>query len=302
MTETDQGTFAAYPSRHVRLGVLEITRALPIRQRRMVGPWCFLDRFGPLSFGEERPMDVAPHPHIGLQTVTWLLSGEVRHDDSLGSEAVVRAGGVNVMTAGRGISHAERTPVTNTGELSGVQLWAALPEAHRAITPTFESLTEVPAVEASGGVVQVFSGSLMGATSPTTHYSEILGVDVALHPGGQLDLALRPDFEHALLLLERECSFEQSPLQSGKLYVLGAGRSSASLHSKGGGRVLLLGGPPFGEEILMWWNCVARTPDEIREAKAHWDSHSRFGQVTAYEGPRLEAPQLGKLAAANPMS
>ena len=119
--------FIAHSNRETHLGDLKIFRALPMRERRMVGPWCFLDRFGPMTFEDAKPMNVPPHPHIGLQTVSWLLEGEVRHTDSLNYEAVVRPGGVNVMTAGRGIAHAEETPVNNSGRLNGVQLWAALP-------------------------------------------------------------------------------------------------------------------------------------------------------------------------------
>jgi quercetin 2,3-dioxygenase len=302
VTDTDRPEIQAYPSRNVRLGVLEIARALPIRQRRMVGPWCFLDRFGPVSFGEERPMDVPPHPHIGLQTVTWLLEGEVRHDDSLGYEAVVRRGGVNVMTAGHGIAHAERTPVENSGRLSGVQLWAALPDAHRATAPEFESLPETPAVEQAGGIIRVFSGTLAGATSPARHYSAIIGAEVTVHPGEALSFDLQPDCEHALFLLEGDCAFERHPVEPGMLVDLGRQRTAASFTSQEGGRVLLIGGPPFPEEILMWWNFVARTRDEIAAARADWESRRHFGEVTAYPGPRLDAPDLGRLAAPNPVS
>jgi quercetin 2,3-dioxygenase len=302
MNTQQDHTFASYASRDIRLGDLQIARALPIRERRMVGPWCFLDRFGPVSFGASGPLDVAPHPHIGLQTVTWLLSGEVRHDDSLGYEAVVTPGGVNVMTAGRGIAHAERTPLKNSGRLSGVQLWAALPDAHRTIDPAFESIVQVPALERPGGVLQLFSGSLEGITSPATHYSEILGADLTVHPGSTLTLELRPDFEHALMLLEGDGAFEGHALQEQRLYDLGAQRASASFTSKGGCRVLLIGGPPFPEPILMWWNFVARTPEEIAEARSDWEAHRRFGEVPAYPGPRLEAPDLGRLSAPNPIS
>ena len=121
----------SYPNRETTLGSLTIARALPVRDRRLVGPWCFLDRFGPLSFTEGKPMDVAPHPHMGLQTVTWLLDGEVRHDDSLGTESILRPRGVNVMTSGDAIAHAEQTPRGHTGRLNGVQLWVALPDAER---------------------------------------------------------------------------------------------------------------------------------------------------------------------------
>jgi redox-sensitive bicupin YhaK (pirin superfamily) len=302
MTQGNRATFEAYANREVRLGALEIARALPVRQRRMVGPWCFLDRFGPISFGDQRPMDVAPHPHIGLQTVTWLLDGEVRHDDSLGSKAVVAAGGVNVMTAGRAIAHAERTPVDNRGRLSGVQLWAALPDAHRNTDAAFESIPEVPVVETSGGVLRVFSGSLGGATSPAKHYSEIVGADLSIHAGETLGLDLRSEYEHGLLLLEGDCALEGRRLEMKKLYYLSTGRSSALFASAEGGRVLLLGGPPFPEKILMWWNFVARTPEEIADARADWQNHRRFGEVAAYPGSRLEAPGLGKLAPANPVS
>ncbi len=302
MTDRNSSGIQAYPSREVHLGALEIARALPIRRRRMVGPWCFFDRFGPVSFGEERPMDVPPHPHIGLQTVTWLLEGEVRHDDSLGYEAVVRPGGVNVMTAGRGIAHAERTPVENSGRLSGVQLWAALPDADRETDPGFENLAETPAVVQAGGIIRVFSGTLAGATSPARHYSAILGADVTVHPGAALSFDLQPEYEHALFLLEGDCAFEHQPVEAGMLVDLGRDRTAASFISRGGGRVLLIGGPPFPEEILMWWNFVARTREEIAGARANWESHRHFGEVMAYPGPRLEAPDLGRLAPPNPVS
>ena len=299
---TDNTTFDSYPVREVTLGALEIMRAMPIRQRRMVGPWCFLDRFGPVSFTEKRPLDVAPHPHIGLQTVTWLLSGEVRHDDTLGSEATVRPGGVNVMTAGKGIAHAERTPVENTGQLSGIQLWAALLDADRHVAPAFEAIAEVPRADLAGGSAQVFAGTLAGVTSPATHFSEILGAELHVRAGEALAFDLQPDFEHALLVLEGDAALEGQRLQPKHLNTLATGRSAAALTSDEDARLLLIGGPPFTEEILMWWNFVARTPEEIAAARDDW-VHHRFGEVTAYDdGPRIEAPGLGKLAPANPVS
>src|SRR5687768_4696407 len=150
-------------NRELTLGSLAISRALPVKDRRLVGPWCFLDRFGPLTFSDGKPMDVAPHPHIGLQTVTWLLQGEVAHDDSLGYESVLRPGGVNVMTSGRGIAHAEQTPRDNTGRLNGVQLWTALPDQHRGMQPGFSHVQDVPAIERPSGIVQVFAGELAEA-------------------------------------------------------------------------------------------------------------------------------------------
>jgi quercetin 2,3-dioxygenase len=295
-------TFASYASRDIRLGDLQIARALPIRERKMVGPWCFFDRFGPVSFGETCPLDVAPHPHIGLQTVTWLLAGEVRHNDSLGYEAVVTPGGVNVMTAGVGIAHAERTPVENSGQLSGVQLWAALPDADRAIAPAFESISEVPHLERPGGLLQIFSGTLENTTSPATHYSKILGADLTVHSNDKLEVELRPEFEHALMLLEGDSTFEGHPLQEQRLYDLGTQRTSASFSSAGGARLLLIGGPPFPEPILMWWNFVARTREEIIEARTAWEEHRHFGEVSAYPGPRLEPPEPDHLSPPDPIS
>ena len=188
----------SYPSRDVSLGALHVTRALPIRDRRMVGPWCFLDRFGPLTFAGDKPMDVAPHPHTGLQTVTWLLTGEVLHDDSLGCEAVARPGGVNVMTAGRGIAHAEQTPATNTGRLDGVQLWVALPDAQRDVAPSFDGVESVPVLEDRGGLIQVFAGSLGGLIAPGRHYSALVGADVQVHAGGAVEVGLDPEFSDEL--------------------------------------------------------------------------------------------------------
>src|ERR1041385_5055314 len=162
----------AHPALRTNLGALEIRRALPRRGRRTVGPWCFLDRYGPLTFSDGRPMDVAPHPHIGIQTVTWLLDGEVLHNDSLGFEAMARPGAVNVMTAGRGIAHAEQTPEANRGRLDGVQLWVALPDASRHTAPSFDHVAEVPRLEMRGGAAQVFIGALGGGQSSAHHRSE----------------------------------------------------------------------------------------------------------------------------------
>ena len=136
-----------YENRELTLGTLKISRALPVAGRRMIGAWCFLDRFGPLSFSSGRPMDVAPHPHMGLQTVTWLLEGEVAHDDSLRSEALLRPGGVNVMTSGHAIAHAERTPADHSGRLNGVQLWTALPDHSRHGAASFQHVAQVPVIE-----------------------------------------------------------------------------------------------------------------------------------------------------------
>jgi redox-sensitive bicupin YhaK (pirin superfamily) len=247
-------------------------------------------------------MDVAPHPHIGLQTVTWLLEGEIIHHDSLGCEGMVRPGGVNVMTAGNGIAHAEETPRDNSGVLNGIQLWVALPEAQRKIAPSFQHIEKVPEVELRGGVAQVFAGTLAGVNSPAQHYSDIVGADLAVHSGAELTLQLNSSHEHALLLLAGDAEIEGQALDERNLYYLGTGRSEIGFTSRNRARLLLIGGLPFTETILMWWNFVARTPEEIAEARTAWEERQGFGEVKAYQGPRLSAPPLAKLARPNPAS
>lgn len=305
-------TFNAYPNRETNLGGLRISRAMPIRDRRMVGPWCFLDRYGPLAFTRNKPMNVPPHPHIGIQTVSWLLEGEVIHSDSLGSEATVRPGGVNVMTAGRGIAHAEETPSQNSGRLNGVQLWVALPDAQRNIAPSFINVPQVPVIEARGGMIQVFAGAYADVKSPAPYFSAILGLDIQIHPGEATEIALNPAFEHAALLLSSDCWLEKQPLEVRTLYYLGIHRTSLSLSSQAGGRLLLIGGLPFPETILMWWNFVARTPEEIAQARADWEAERqvaglisesrRFGSVPGEHNPSLAAPELVRFARPNPVS
>lgn len=283
---------ASYPGHTVALGDLPVQRVLPVRNRRMVGPWCFLDRFGPLSFTDAKPMDVAPHPHIGLQTVTWLLEGEILHNDSLGCEAIARPGSVNVMTSGAGIAHSEQTPRQHSGQLNGVQLWVALPDAHRHRPAAFQAVERVPRLELPGGILQLFAGAMPPATSPAQHFSDILGFEAALHPNATLELDLNPAWEHALVILEGECQLDNQQLTRGPLYDLGTGRSSLALRSLQPAKLLLIGGPPFEEKILMWWNFVARTPEEIAHARNLWLAHEHFGDVPAYQGPRLLAPDL----------
>lgn len=276
----------SHPGRQTQLGPLTIWRALPVRDRRMIGPWCFLDRYGPISFTDEKPMDVAPHPHIGLQTVSWLFDGEVLHRDSLGCEALVGPGGVNFMTSGRGIAHAEETPRENRGTLNGVQLWIALEDAERHVAPSFEHVPQVPRAEPRGGIVQTFR---QGA--------DILGADVEVHDAVTLELDRA--FEHGVFVVDGRPELEGQPLDVNTLYYLEPGRSAIEL--RGASRVLLIGGEPFPEKIVMWWNFVARTPEEIAEARAAWEE-GRLGKVRGYDGPRIEAPSLGRLAAPNPAS
>jgi quercetin 2,3-dioxygenase len=283
----------AVPARDMALGGLAIRRLLPAPRRRLVGAWCFLDAFGPLAFGERgKPMDVPPHPHIGLQTVSWLLDGEVLHKDSLGCEELAVPGTLNLMTSGRGIAHSEETPPRNAGRLEGVQLWVALPDADRFVAPSFEHHAQLPVVGSRGLRATVILGSLADARSPGRAFSPIVGADVVVERGATASLPLEPAFEHAVLLLRGAGHAGGAPLAPATLLYLGAGRAELSLRAADEAplRLLLLGGAPFGETVLMWWNFVARTADEIRDAREDWQAGRRFGEVRAYAGARLAAP------------
>jgi len=292
--------FEPFPARKATVGPLEIRRALPARGRRMVGPWCFLDRYGPLTFGDDKPMDVAPHPHIGLQTVSWLLDGEVLHRDSLGSEAMIRPGELNLMTAGRGIAHSEETPRPSSGRLSGVQLWVALPDASRNGDPAFAHHADLPRHELPGGTATVILGESGGLRSPAAVHSGIVGVDLDVR--GTMTLPLDRSYEHALFVMDGRVTAEGQPLDPDVLYFLGTHRDELQLSAGAPARVLLIGGTPFPEPILMWWNFVARTHEEIAAAREEWMTHERFGEVARYAGPRLSAPPLIGKASPNPAS
>jgi quercetin 2,3-dioxygenase len=288
------------PSREVSLGQLKIRRVLPVRHRRVIGPWCFFDRYGPLTFSDGKPMDVAPHPHMGLQTVSWLLDGEVLHHDSLGYEGLVRPGELNLMTAGRGIAHAEETPPRHSGSLNGVQLWVALPDSSRDTTPSFQHLAALPVVEFPGGAATVIVGEMDGLRSQAVAFSPIVGADLAVRSASALQLPLDPTFEHAVLVLAGDASVEGTTLEPDTLYYLGIARDELQLASRGGARVMLIGGAPLGEPVVMWWNFVARTSEEIEAARRDWIEHRRFADVKAYRGPRLEAPPLAASVRSEP--
>jgi len=286
-------TVEAYPGLATDLGSLPITRLLPRSRRRLVGPWCFLDAFGPLRFDATKPVDVPPHPHIGLQTVSWLVEGEILHNDSLKGTGLARPGVVNLMTAGHGIAHSEETPAQNGGRLAGVQLWVALPDAHRETTPSFEQNGDLPQVALDGGTAVVFLGSFADATAPGRTFSPLVGVDLAASGTGPLCVPVDPEFEHALVPLAGSLTLGSDRLEARTLYYLGRGRTDIRLEADAGvepARALLLGGLPFRESVLMWWNFVARTNEEIVAARDDWEAGRRFGEVLAYAGPRLAAP------------
>ena len=287
--------------REVPLGgprAILVRRTLPHRELRTVGAWCFLDDYGPHDITGSAGMQVPPHPHTGLQTVTWLLDGEVRHQDSLGSDAPVRPGELNLMTAGRGISHAETSPEGATGRLRGLQLWVALPARDRDTAPDFAHHGDLPRVEGDGLTVTVLMGTLAGAVSPARTFTPIVGAEVVLASGARAALPLEPGFEHGVLALSDGLTVNGERLERSSLEHLGTGRSEVVVTAgPDGGRMFLLGGEPFDEELLMWWNFVARSHDEVVEAREEWmaavdGAMTRFGRVTGYDGGALAAPAL----------
>ncbi|WP_448060846.1 pirin family protein [Cellulomonas hominis] len=290
--------------REVPLGglrAMRVRRTLPQRGLPMVGAWCFLDEFGP----ERVDMRVLPHPHTGLQTVTWPFAGEIRHRDSVDSDVVVRPGQLDLMTAGRGVAHSELSLGTGPGGetpfLHAVQLWTALPAAVAGTEPRFEQCVDLPVVAGDGVDVTVFVGELDGAASPARVHSPLLGAEVRVAPGGRAQLPLRPGFEHAVLVVEGVAEVAGRTLGPGPLLYLGSGRDHVDVGAAGGGdgetsaRLVLLGGEPFEDDLVMWWNFVGRSHADIAQARADWERDGgaeRFGTVPGHDGERVPAPEL----------
>ncbi|QTF93784.1 pirin family protein [Halomonas sp. BM-2019] len=282
------------PAREAEVGGIPIHRVLPSRQRRLVGAWCFLDHAGPAVFkGDSRGMQVGPHPHIGLQTFTWMIAGEVLHRDSLGSEQVIRPGQVNLMTAGRGISHTEQS-LPDDPQLHAAQLWIALPHAHRDTAPRFDHYPDLPSWQEAGATLTLLVGEFAGRQAPTLSFSPLVGVDLAAERDAALTLPLVPAFEYALLPLEGEPTLEGEALAVDELAYLGRGRDAMELALPAGARVLLIGGEPLGEEVLIWWNFVGHSKAEIAEAQREWEAGGeRFGRVASFSfEERLMPPPL----------
>ncbi|QMU13050.1 pirin family protein [Streptomyces pristinaespiralis] len=283
-------------ARSVPLGgprAMTVRRTLPQRARTLIGAWCFADHYGPDDVAETGGMDVAPPPHTGLQTVSWLFTGEIEHRDSLGSHAFVRPGELNLMTGGHGISHSEvSTPRTTL--LHGVQLWVALPEQHRNAEPDFQHHVPDP-VALDAGEARVFLGSLAGVTSPVRTFTPLLGAELSVAPGAGVTLDVDPGFEHGVLVDTGDVVMDGTALRPTELGYAGPGRTTLTLTNQApvAARLILLGGPPFPEEIVMWWNFIGRTHDDIVRARGEWQSESdRFGRVEGYDGHRLPAPAL----------
>jgi redox-sensitive bicupin YhaK (pirin superfamily) len=282
------------PGKDVLLGEsTRVRRLLPTLGRRMVGAWAFVDHYGPDDIGAGLGMQVAPHPHTGLQTVSWLIEGEIHHLDSAGSDVRFRPGELALMTAGHGIAHSEQSPATHPRYLHGAQLWVALPDAHRDTSPTFEHHGTLPGFSSDGLTATVLMGSLGGATSPGTGYSPLMGADLDLATGTDVEVPLEPEFEYGLLTFSGSATVEDAPLERGSMLYLGTGRRSIRLRAEQATRLLLLGGEPFEERLVMWWNFVGRSGEEIIEYAEQWNAEAdRFGTVVGYEGERLLAPPL----------
>jgi quercetin 2,3-dioxygenase len=277
---------------------MPIRRALPTQRRRLVGAWCFLDHFGPADVARTRGMRVGPHPHIGLQTVTWLLQGEVLHRDSLGSVQRIEPGALNVMTAGRGISHSEESPEPHAPQLHGVQFWIALPESARHGPPAFDHHPRVPVFQRDGMQVTVLAGELLGERSPARVFTPPVGASIEAPAGARTTVPLREDFEYGAIVTHGEAGIATATdatfqrLAPGSLLYLGTGQRELGLAAGASGAgVVLVGGEPFAEPVLMWWNFVARTQDELVKASRDWNEAAAYlGEVRGYDGPRLVAP------------
>ena len=273
---------------------MNVLRTLPNRSLPTVGAWCFLDRFGP---GPVR-MRVEPHPHIGLQTVTWPLVGDMRHRDSVDSDVELHRGQLNLMTAGDGISHSEYSIGEDPIPLDALQFWVVLPESARHGEGGFEQHTELPSVslpaaDGSDAVATVVLGEFAGVRSPATVHTPIIGAEIELPAGSRVELPLRAGWEHAIVLVEGDVSVVEHSIERNDMLYLGDSRDSIDVMSESGALLFLLGGEPFTEDLVMWWNFAARNHDEIVRARDDWESSaSRFGHVVAHGSERVPAPPL----------
>ena len=280
----------------VQLGpddALKVRRTLPSLRRSFVGAWCFADHYGP-EHGV--CMDVPPHPHTGLQTVSWLFEGEIEHRDSGGVHAMVRPGELNLMTSGYGIAHSEvSTPERDL--LHGVQLWVALPEADRDLIREFQHHVPEP-VDADGVRVKVLTGTLAGAASPVHTQTPLLGAEVVIDPGVTWEVEVDAGHEHGVLVDTGVVDFDDVRLDRSVLGVRDAGLGHLRLTNPtdAPARLMLLGGEPFDEGIVMWWNFIGRSHEDIVRMRQEWNDapDDRFGRVAGYRGPtqRLAAPPL----------
>jgi redox-sensitive bicupin YhaK (pirin superfamily) len=276
------------------LGDFKVHRTLPTKARTMVGPFIFVDQFGPAHFDIGKGMDVRPHPHINLATVTYLFNGAIDHRDSLGTFATIRPGAVNLMTAGRGIVHSERTPpsLRETGfELSGMQTWLALPDGQEEIDPAFESIAaaDLPLIEDNGVSARVIMGSLWGVTAPTTQHASTIYADVLMNPGSSIPIEASAD-ERAIVLALGDAELDGLPLERHAMAVLAPGLAM-TLKATSNARVMLLGGEAFSTPRHAWWNFVSSSRDRINAAKADWKA-GKFPTIPGDDKEWIPIPEV----------
>jgi len=287
----DQGPLARIEvkeGRSTSVGGMSISRVLPTKGRRTIGPWCFVDIILPPDFEDPHPLEVGPHPHTGLATVTWLFEGEALHTDSLGTEQAIRPGQLNLMTSGNGIAHAELG--TTTG-IHGAQMWLAQPEETRHGPSRFEHVEDPPRLELPGGEAMVIVGGLDGARSPAAVDWQTIGLDVHL-TGGRIEVPADPSFEYAVVPIDHAVKVDEAIVEPGWLAMVPTGADVLPVEAAGSrARFLVLGGEPLGVPIEMWWNFVARSKEEITEAWKAWQGHDleRFGTVPS-KLARIDAP------------
>lgn len=269
---------------------ITIRRGLPHHDRKTIGAWCFLDHFGPMSLSNSDGLRIGPHPHIGLQTFTYPLQGEILHRDSLGSKQKIQPGQVNLMTAGKGISHSEESLPDTT--LHGVQLWIALPEHARHMKPNFIHYENLPSIKLDGLQINVLAGEFLNSVSPVKVYSPLVGLELNALEDATLNLPLNPKFEYGILPLIGNIEVGNEVIDLDTLLYLSCGLNTIPIHLKKGSRILIVGGEPFKEEILIWWNFVARTKEEMIAARNAWNDHTEFGEVHGFQGERLTPPAL----------
>jgi redox-sensitive bicupin YhaK (pirin superfamily) len=273
--------------RTARIGTMGIVRALPTKGRRTIGAWCLVDVMLPGDELEPDPLEIGPHPHIGLSTVTWLLEGEALHSDSLGTEQLIRPGQLNLMTAGNGVAHAE---LGTGGGVRGIQMWVAQPEATRFGAPAFEHIPEVPVADLGSGTATVFVGSLAGATSPARRDTPLVGADLTLGRGA-ITLEADPTYEYGVVPVDGNLKVNGAIVEEGYLAMVLEPTEALHIETDGDARALLIGGEPLGSRLYMWWNFVARTRDEVTEAWQDWqagdtDRYPEFASVL----DRIDAP------------
>ena len=276
------------------LGDFKVNRTLPGKQRTMVGPFIFVDEFGPARLPAGRGMDVRPHPHINLATVTYLFEGAIEHRDSIGSHAVIEPGAINLMTAGSGIVHSERSPVSlrpDGPSLYGMQTWLALPDGKEEINPAFDHVEAraLPLVEGSGASARVLMGTLWGATAATPQHSPTIYADVVLDAGGSIPVDSEAD-ERGVMLVGGEAELDGQPLDAFALYILRPGHE-ARLSSGGGGRLMLMGGQAFSTQRFVFWNFVSSSRDRINQAKADWKA-MRFPLIPGDDEEYIPLPEV----------